>query len=418
MTVLVCYLLLMFLCTALPAKAGHIRGFWGAGCVVLLSLTAMVIRYLCMEHITPDYTSFLSRWVQFFRDNGGFAGLRYSVGNYNIPYLYFLAAISYLPVPDLYLIKLTSVLFDVILAYAAMELVSCFTKDSVRCLAAYFTVLFLPTVIFNGALWGQCDSIYVAFAVLSYVYALREKPLLSVAMIALSFSFKLQAVFFMPVFFLFLCSGKIKWYHLAAFPMTYLLVILPAVLLGRPIQDALLLYLNQAGSVGSGANYNSPSLFAFLHDPSPIAMNAGIVAAFALILLTFAAVLLFRGHRDDKTLLAVAVLFAVGIPFLLPHMHDRYFFGADVLTVVYAFVFSWRFAMPCLASFASLLGYHAYLKGVYLLQMRYGAMALVAVLTALVIDLVFQLRSDSKAALPPAKEPEDAEGDFPDLSEL
>ncbi len=418
MTVLICFLVLMFLCAVLPARSGHVRGFWSAACVVLLSLTAMVVRYLCMEKVTPDYTLFLSRWVQFFRDNGGFAGLQYSVGNYNIPYLYFLAAFSYLPVPDLYLIKLTSVLFDVILAYAAMELVSCFTKDSVRCLAAYFTVLFLPTVILNGALWGQCDSIYVSFAVLSYVYALRERPWLSVAMIALSFSFKLQAVFFMPVFFLFLCSGKIKWYHLAAFPVTYLLVILPAVLLGRPIQDALLLYLNQAGSVGSGANYNSPSLFAFLRDPSSIAMNAGIIAAFALILLTFAAVLLFRGHKDDKTLLTVAVFFAVGIPFLLPHMHDRYFFGADVLTVIYAFVFSWRFAMPCLASFASLLGYHAYLKGVYLLQMRYGSMALIAVLAALIIDLVFLLRTGSKAAVLPAADPKDTEADFPDLGEL
>ena len=416
MTVLICFLVFVFLCTLLPARAGHVRGFWSAAVVVLLSLCAMLVRYLGMDHVTADYTTFLSRWVQFFRDNGGFTALRYSVGNYNIPYLYFLAAFSYLPVYDLHLIKLLSVLFDLFLAWGAMELTSCFTKNQRSCLGVYFTVLLLPTVVLNSAYWGQCDSIYVAFALWSYVFALRGRPWAAVSMIALSFAFKLQAVFFMPVFFLFLCGKKMKWYHLSAFPLTYLISVLPAVLLGRPLKDAVMLYFNQAGTVGSGANYNSPSLFAFLRDASPIAMNAGIIAAFALILLVFAFVLLCKGQADDRVLLTVSVLFAVGIPFLLPHMHDRYFYGADVLTVVYAFVVSWRFAMPCLASFASLLGYHAYLKGVYLLQMKYGAMALIAVLAALAVDLGCSLHACVLSA-PKSRKPAPGE-DLSDLGEL
>ena len=145
-------------------------------------------------------------------------------------------------------------------------------------------------------------------------------------------------------------------------------------------------------------------------------MNAGIIAAFALILLVFAFVLLCKGQADDRVLLTVSVLFAVGIPFLLPHMHDRYFYGADVLTVVYAFVVSWRFAMPCLASFASLLGYHAYLKGVYLLQMKYGAMALIAVLAALAVDLGCSLHACVLSA-PKSRKPAPGE-DLSDLGEL
>ena len=39
-----------------------------------------------------------------------------AVGDYNVPYLYFMAFISYLSAPDLYLIKLFSIIFDVILA--------------------------------------------------------------------------------------------------------------------------------------------------------------------------------------------------------------------------------------------------------------------------------------------------------------
>ena len=79
-------------------------------------------------------------------------------------------------------------------------------------------------------------------------------------------------------------------------------------------------------------------------------------------------------------ILAVSVLFAVGIPFLLPHMHDRYFFAADVLTVVMAYAFVKYSAAAPLTQFASLLGYHAYLKMRYLLLMDHGARALIVVL--------------------------------------
>ena len=92
-------------------------------------------------------------------------------------------------------------------------------------------------------------------------------------------------------------------------------------------------------------------------------------------------------------ILTAAVIFSLGIPFLLPHMHDRYFFPADVLTTVYAFAVSWRFAMPCLVSFGSLLGYHAFLRMRYLLPMRYGAMGLAVVLSVLLADLCVRLFS-------------------------
>ena len=77
---------------------------------------------------------------------------------------------------------------------------------------------------------------------------------------------------------------------------------------------------------------------------------------------------------------AAALLFAVGIPFLLPHMHERYFFGADVLSVILAFSCVLGIPAALLAQFASLLGYHAYLKMRYLLYMDHGARALIGVI--------------------------------------
>lgn len=356
-----------------------------------LIAAALLLRALLFEHETLDYQTFLTKWVSFFRENGGFGALSESIGNYNLPYLYFLAAFSYLPVKDLYLIKLLSVFFDFVLAWGAMRLVYVFYKKSGRILAAFFLTLFLPTVVLNGAYWGQCDSIYTAFAVWSVYFALHRRPVPSVVFIALSFAFKLQAVFIMPVFLLFVYSGRIKWWQLGFFPATYVITALPAVFAGRPFLDAILLYFNQAETVGSYLNYNSPSVFALLKniENTALASKLLIAAAFLFVILVLAWLFTNRRNISDKTALACAALFSAAIPFLLPHMHDRYFFIADVLTLAFAVIVP-RFAfLPVCVSFASLLGYHAYLKGSFLLTMDYGAAALCFAIIFILLYIVY-----------------------------
>jgi len=357
-----------------------------------LIFTAMLLRYFCMEHETLDYQNFLAKWVNMLAEQGGLRGLHWNIGNYNIPYLFFLALFTYLDVPDLYLIKFLSIFFDVILAWGIMRLVYCFSKKPATVLAAFFITLFLPTVVLNGAYWGQCDSIYAAFAVWSVYFALKDRPILSVCAVALSFAFKLQAVFIMPVFLIFLFAKKMKWYHLAAFPVTYCAAVSPAILAGRSFKSTLLLYFNQAGSVGSGLNYNSSSAYAFIRNAenTELLSKLGIAAAFVFLLLLYAYCWNQRKRLNQRSLLTCSLLIAVAVPFLLPHMHDRYFFIADVLSVAFAFTAPKLLHVPVLTSFASLLGYHAYLKMRYLLPMRYGAIALLIVIITLIATLSVQ----------------------------
>ncbi len=354
-----------------------------AACI-LLSLTAFALRYLCMEHETLDYLNFLTVWVEHFKNNGGFRGLAVSIGNYNVPYLYFLALISYFKIYDLYLIKLVSIFFDVILAFAVMKLVGVVSSSQTKRLFAFYAVLLLPTVILNSSYWAQCDSIYVAFAVLSIWCALSGRQKLSLVMIAVSFSFKLQAVFVMPIFLAFIYTGHIKWQHLPIFPLTYIAMVLPAVLTGRPFMDTLTLYIDQGGTVGSYLNFNSPSIFAILKDvDTALWSKLGIVLAFLFMSAVLYWLFLRRKSLSEQTLLAAAALLVVGIPFLLPHMHDRYFYAADILTLAFAVTAPSFFLLPLCSQFASLLGYHAYLQGRYLLPMSDGAAALIAVIVLL-----------------------------------
>ena len=373
-----------------------------------LALTALafVLRGLCLDYQTLDYRDFLSKWVAFYRGNGGFASFAYPLGNYNIPYLYFLCFFSYLPISDLYLIKLLSIFFDVLLAWGAAMLLGAARREKNAQLACCFTVLLLPTVILNGALWAQCDSIYVALAVLGLWLGLTDRPVRSMLCFTLSFGFKLQAVFLLPIMAVLWFRGNYKLWHFALAPLFYVLLVLPAVLLGKPFLETLTLYASQTGSIGDGLNYNSPSIYAiFWRIPATRdAANLGIAGAFTLMLTVLLFCFLRRKRLRVRAVYAAALLLAVGIPFLLPHMHERYFFGADILSVVLAFTCVLGIPAALLTQFASLLGYHAYLKMRYLLYMDHGARALIGVLILAAAQLLFDT-----AGAPEKKEKEKLE---------
>jgi len=375
---------------------------------MVLLLAAFGIRLWFLDTTTLDYEWFLSPWVEHFRYHGGFTGLGIPVGNYNVPYLYFLAGFSYIPIPDLHLIKLLSFFFDVLLAYYVMKTVSIYTENKNRQRIAFFAVLFLPTVFLNSAYWGQCESIYAAFAVMSFYCAMKDKPILSMAALALALTFKLQVVFLFPLFLVFLFTKKIRLRHLPVFPAVYILSILPAVIAGQPFWDTLLFYIGRGGN--PGLNYNSPSVFAFNRGPNyndTLAM-IGIIAAFALVVLVYLSVFLRHKRRaiSNEDYLVLALIFVVGVPFLLPHMHDRYFYLADIFAVALGLSHLRFLAVIPLTQLASLISYHIYLHWFAAPQLslpligfdtRVGAAALCVVLVGLAAGFVWKPKGQESA---------------------
>jgi len=404
---LLLYFVILIAALYIPWREGLIKNSVYLLVTAVALCAAFASRVYFFSYHSGDYNMFLSLWVQFFRDNGGFAGLSQSVGNYNFPYLYFLALFSYIGIDDLYLIKLLSVSFDVVMAFAMMKLTGLFTDSSPRRLAAYLITLLLPTVVLNSSMWGQCDSIYTAFAILFLWLVLSGRPKASMVCLALSFGFKLQAVFIMPVCLVLLFARKLKFTDLLIFPLTYIILILPAVIAGRPIMDAFLLYYNQAETVGESLNYNSPSIFALINRNinASSASAAGIAAAFAYLFLIYLWTWLRRRSLTNESLLFVTLLTVIGVPYLLPHMHDRYFYMADVLTLTPAVLYAGYLIIPALTSFASFICYYWYLKYEYLYPSSYGAAALLGVLILLFILTGSRLNSGPSDAKP-AESPE------------
>ncbi len=389
------------LAVVLLARTGYNRDTLA---ILLLPIgLALFLRAFLLPHSTLDYQDFLSQWVEHFRQNGGFAALKDPVGNYNVPYLYLLALISYLPIPDLPLIKLFSILFDVLLAWGGLRLTRQLAGAGGKApLVCFCVLLLLPTVVLNGACWGQCDAVYTALCLHALACALVKRPKSSLALLALAFSFKLQAVFLLPLWCALWFSGRVKFRHLFVFPGVFFLSMVPALLLGKPVGDILSIYLTQAGDPSQHRylNFNSPSVFSLV--PYGMDVNAeagartGILLAF-LFTLALLAVLFFRKNGlSDMQLFLAGTALCLGIPFFLPYMHERYFFLGGVLLVVLSCVSPHFAPAAAAAELASLGGYHAYLMtryamtitllGVTWAQLGEGLLMLAA-LTATVVRL-------------------------------
>lgn len=372
---------------------------------------AMLVRALCLDHVSLDYEDFLSQWYAYFKINGGIGAITGSVGDYNVPYLYFMAAISYLDVPDLYLIKLFSVLWDVVLAWGCLRLVRSLTRErqgSRAPLTAFAAALLLPTVVLNGAFWGQCDVIYGALAVHAVALTLDGRNKGAVALMAAAFSFKLQAVFLLPLWGVLWLAGKVRFRQLWIFPLAYLGIITPAVLLGKPLAEILLVYFHQMGEYPRLV-LNAPSAYQFIpygvQVDETLAARLGIAAAGALVLALLVLGFRLRERLNRELTMTISVLLCIGVPFFLPHMHERYFFLADVFTLCWACANVKRAPAAVLAAGSSLASYLVYLRltyncvlplGGYTFVMPLEALAMLAALIFAVLALLRQLPGRQK----------------------
>ena len=293
---------------------------------------------------------FLRPWKDFIRANGGFAALQHDFSNYNPPYLYLLAASSYLDpwLSALTATKTISVVFDFVLAYFVFLAVRLrYPAPSLLPIWAALAVLFAPPVVMNSAMWSQADAIYTAFLAGSLYYLLKGRQARAFVLYGLSFSFKLQAVFFAPVLFWLLAKGEARWRDVLWIPLVAFLALVPAWLLGRPLVELASIYLGQMTSSSSSSSLSATGMTLYVwipHSFTEWSWQFVGIAAITLLLLTDFLLASRRAIHDRLPLLAAfSVLFT---PFILPFMYERYHYPAETLSVILAFYYPRYWFVP------------------------------------------------------------------------
>lgn len=298
-----------------------------------LCALAMLARMSFIERSSGDYDIYLADWIDRLAAGSFSAGMQANIGEYNVLYQYILFVITRLGVPALYAVKAVSFIGDAFLAGAAAKL-----AGKRNGLLAFGAVLLLPTIVLNGGMFAQCDSLYAACALWGLALALDGKPGPSAACFALSLAFKLQSAFLLPIVIVLWAGGKLRVREVLIFLLTLLIVMLPALLGGKSLANILGVYTAQTG-LYTGLNYNAASFFGLMETAGLDVYaygNFGLALAFgACALLVIAGVRRAQEMTDGETV-RLALLMVLLIVFLLPRMHERYFYMAVPLSVALA----------------------------------------------------------------------------------
>lgn len=389
----------------------------------VFAAVTMLARVSMLDFITADYVSFLSGWTQMFRE-GGFATLAENVGDYNLLYQYILLIISKSSLHDLYLIKYVTIVFDYLLALAMMRAAGRFGGKKAA-LPVFLLMMVLPTTLLDGACWGQCDSVYAFFVVMSLYLLATDRPTRSAICLSVAFAFKLQTIFVFPVVLLGLLHKKFNWRHALAFFAAYIVTMIPAMLAGRTFMDALSVYANQSmGQYYDRLSYNAPNLYLFF-PMMEFASNqeftwmryiAGIdgkglngylnpdlfpdlqhAALYACVILVLIAVVYWLIHWREITMDMMpdfALFFAIFLPFVMPKIHERYFYLADMLSILYAAKYARRRFLPLMVVGASLMSYVPYLMRQRPIDERWLALLMFAACAMVSHDLLVRMREN------------------------
>ncbi|MDO5299242.1 MAG: glycosyltransferase 87 family protein [Clostridia bacterium] len=351
--------------------------------ILLGVITGAVIlaKISLLDYVSDDYTIFLSDWIYSYSQLGIKEGLGTYIGSdYTPPYLYLMLLVSrFKNFPWQYLVKAISILTDVLLGYAVMKLCSLRVKGDGARLLVFHIAGILPTVVFNGAYWGQCDAIYTSFCLLALYMGLTKRPVRSMIFFGVALSFKLQTVFFLPVLLPLWLRRDIGLRHVLLIPAAYMAMMIPALWGGKSLHHVLTVYAQQAGTYNF-ITVNAPNLYQFLPQEmdratlytmfGPMAMTLG----FAFLAGVCALLCARRDSITEDGVLLACVLMLAGVPYFLPKMHERYTFGADVLSLVLAIYKPRRIALPLLFGFASYLAYTAGLPGDAVMDLKWAAM--------------------------------------------
>src|SRR5438105_1633383 len=130
------------------------------------------------------------------------------------------------------------------------------------------------------ALWAQSDAAYTSLLLMCLFAVMRYQHGLAFLLFGLAVSFKLQAMFLLPLFGVVYLRRRFSLAYFGIIPLTYLIAATPALLAGMPLRTALSVYSDQFASYRQ-LTYNAPTVYQWIPNQY-YELFVGFGTAFAL----------------------------------------------------------------------------------------------------------------------------------------
>jgi Gpi18-like mannosyltransferase len=368
------------------------------GIIIIGVGLAILIRLPLLDFKSSDFFNSLKPWYLTIHSKG-FSAFKTNFTTYNPPYLYLLYIIArtFPDIDKVLAIKIPSLITDFICAYFVYLIVKLRYPTKSFAIIAPLVFLFTPTVVLNSAFWGQADVLFTAPLLASLYFLMIKKNTLAFIAFGISLSFKLQALFLAPLLIGLLLRREVSWKHFLLIPMVLFVAVVPAWIAGRPLPELLGVYIYQTQQYQL-LEMTAATVYTWLPDTGLTQRYftfTGVV--FAISLSFIFAILIYKSNAKltNPLILKLALLSVLFVPFFLPKMHDRYFFSADVISIIFAFYFPEFFFVPVIIILSSFFAYQSTLFLVVPIPYAFLAAANFVVIVILAKDAVIQLFTSS-----------------------
>lgn len=384
--------------------------------IIMLGLMA---RFAVFEVVSGDYQLAFADWMVEIR-NCHAAGLPYigvepseadhfSTFDYNCLYQYLLVFLNLFNNGggnDMFLVKMSDVVFDIVAAVTTFRIVYEMTGDNKKSMLSMGVMLVVPTMLLNSAAWAQNDAIYTSFLLLSFLSLIRKKDIRTWIYFAISFCWKQQAIFFLPVLIIAWLRGKTKLRYILFVPAMYVLVMIPAAIAGAMVPDQVTVDINSLVDTGNVAwvsdfsvtgdsltlnpvgrtfgsllgiyknqvsmfsrlTMNYPNIYTIVYSDVSNSIRQLIITCGEFVTVMLLAVLAYylynKKFKDDKVFyLTLTVFVSQLVVYCLPCMHERYGYVAEIFAFIYGMFGFRRLCVAILLQSITLVTYTRFLWG-------------------------------------------------------
>lgn len=304
----------------------------------VITVMGAYLRFYGLPLITSDMEGFLLPWYYEILDKGGLQALGSQVGDYGLLYQTILAGLTYINWNPVYLIKFLPLIFDFLLCIMVPYFFCQITKKEILGFEyniIYALLMFLPTFVINSAYWGQSDSIYSLFVLLTLFSIYKGEYKRSAVYYGLAFAFKLQAIFILPFIIAYYFYSK----RMSARNALITLLVfwgsgIVAYFNGRSLAAPFTIYAMQSDE-HAFMFMNFPSAWMLVGYDYYIFKTMAIVVALAALGVGLFIVLSKKVSIDSlEDFLKICAWFIWTALIFMPSMHDRYAYYLDIILIL------------------------------------------------------------------------------------
>jgi Gpi18-like mannosyltransferase len=320
--------------------------------IILGFLIGLIIRLQGFNYISYDAQFYLLKWSEEIQKNGlGVLTEMRLQNNYSYLYHFSIYILDTFIQSSLYSYKLFSLLFELGTAVVLFQISKLVTKDVLTRWIIVLLYWLNPVIIVNSSYLAQSDSLWSFFLVTAVYFMIMQKENYSSFLTGAGISFKLQSIFLLPTLIVFLHTKQLVK-HFLLLCIGLCIFLLPGFLLTKNLFLAIQPLFIQSTTFRGSFSYGFGGFWELVQPFSQITNNLSLpfsvlgkqVLATDLVIIigSFLAFVTIRWfviqfkkiiiNSSSKNIILVSYFFAMLVPFLLPKMHDRYYYFADVLS--------------------------------------------------------------------------------------